>query len=121
LCLSPFQVKKAPPPSAPAPKKPPPSSSSAASKSKPPSSSSASSEPLKYKFSSEDAEARWEELVPAEFRAGLADSNWKARLEAGEKMTAWLDEGQAEEVESEVLFRFFSKIPGWSEKNFQVC
>lgn len=35
-------------------------------------------------------------------------------------MTAWLEDGAAETIESEVVFRFFAKIPGWSEKNFQV-
>lgn len=77
-------------------------------------------EPLKYKFSSEDAESRFEDVVTAEARAGLADGNWKARLEAAEGQMAWLESGQAETVESEIMFRFWSKVPGWGEKNFQV-
>lgn len=78
------------------------------------------SEPLKYKFSPEDAQGRWEEGVPADMRSELADGNWKLRLEGAERMTVWLGEGHTSDLDAEVFFRFFAKIPGWSEKNFQV-
>ena len=36
-------------------------------------------------------------------------------------MVKWVDEeGGAEKVDSEVMFRFLGKTPGWGEKNFQV-
>jgi cytoskeleton-associated protein 5 len=53
-------------------------------------------------------------------RAELADGNWKLRLEGADRMTAWLGEGHASDLEAEVFFRFYAKVPGWSEKNFQV-
>ncbi|CED83658.1 Microtubule-associated protein [Phaffia rhodozyma] len=97
-----------------------PASSSSSTKPKPGPASASASEPLRYKYSSEEAEAKWEVMIPGEMRDQLADANWKARLEGTEKMTAWLENGEAEVVESEIMFRFFSKIPGWNEKNFQV-
>lgn len=42
------------------------------------------------------------------------------RLEAGEEMVKWVEEEGGDKVDSEVLFRFLSKTPGWGEKNFQV-
>ena len=35
-------------------------------------------------------------------------------------MIAWVNESAAESVESEIMFRFLGKTPGWNEKNFQV-
>jgi len=50
----------------------------------------------------------------------LGDGAWKIRLEAADKMIKWLEEGQAETAESEMVFRFWAKVPGRNEKNFQV-
>lgn len=37
-------------------------------------------------------------------------------------MIRWAEENADKgEVESEVVFRFLGKVPGWGEKNFQVC
>lgn len=113
------QARKPPAAAAPPAKKPPAPATSSAAKGKAPATAN-TSEPLKFKFSSEDAEARWQEAIPADLQAELADGNWKLRLEGAEKMTAWLAEGHASDVEAEVFFRFFAKVPGWSEKNFQV-
>jgi cytoskeleton-associated protein 5 len=78
------------------------------------------SEPVKYKFSPEEAEAQAAELIPGDIQAGLADGQWKERLGAAERMLTWIEEGNADNAESEVIFRYLCKNPGWNEKNFQV-
>ncbi|KAG8985770.1 Microtubule-associated protein, microtubule dynamics during spindle orientation [Tulasnella sp. JGI-2019a] len=106
------------PSATPAAKKlPPPASGGGA----PPKSGGAApaSEPVKYKHSSEDADALAAELVPAQIAADLGDANWKIRLAALEEFNTWLEE-VVETADCEVLFRFLSKRPGWNEKNFQV-
>lgn len=108
-------VKKAPPPAAVKKAAPP-----AGAKGKAPPAGASAGEPLKYKFNMEDAQPMWEELVPAEIQVKLVDPNWKAKLEGTEEMTKWLEDGAVETAESEVLFRFWTKVPGWGEKNFQV-
>ncbi|CAE6421007.1 unnamed protein product, partial [Rhizoctonia solani] len=81
----------------------------------------AATDTFKYKFTPEDADARSSELVPAQIQTDLADAQWKARLAALEEMSTWLDgELNGDAIESEVLFRFLGKKPGWNEKNFQV-
>ncbi|KAG8908511.1 Microtubule-associated protein, microtubule dynamics during spindle orientation [Tulasnella sp. 403] len=75
---------------------------------------------VKYKFSSEDAEAMAAELIPEQIQADLGDANWKVRLAAMDEFNSWLEGGAADTAECEVLFRFMSKKPGWGEKNFQV-
>ncbi|KAG8879893.1 Microtubule-associated protein, microtubule dynamics during spindle orientation [Tulasnella sp. 331] len=103
---------------APAAKKLPPSTSGAAVASKPGGVPS-TAEPIKYRYSSEDAEALAVELIPPQMAADLGDANWKIRLAALEEFSTWLEE-VVETAECEVLFRFLSKKPGWNEKNFQV-
>lgn len=115
--------QKKPPPAAaaPVPKKVAPAASAAAGKPAAKGSQApAAAEPIKYKFSSEDAEIRAAELVPAQIAADLADANWKIRLAAMDEFIAWIEGSVAETAECEVLFRFLSKKPGWNEKNFQV-
>ena len=75
-------------------------------------------EGFKYKHTPEDAEALAAELIPAQMLADYGDANWKIRLAALEEMTTWL-EGEAENVEAEVVVRALAK-KGWNEKNFQV-
>ncbi|KAL8281038.1 hypothetical protein RQP46_006717 [Phenoliferia psychrophenolica] len=104
---APPAAAKKPPPAAPSGKAPPPSKS-------------APSEPLKYKFSQEDAESRAEELLPAAIVAELGDANWKVRLAAIEALHSWLGTDESATVEAEVIVRFLSKKPGWKESNFQV-
>lgn len=77
-------------------------------------------EPVKYRYSNEDALAQAADLIPANFRTALADSAWKVRLESAEEMIKWVEEEGAEKVDSEIMSRFLGKIPGWNEKNFQV-
>lgn len=82
---------------------------------------SAPTDPIKYRYSPEEAAARAEEAIPANYHTALADPAWKVRLEAADEMVKWVGEdGGAEQVDSEVLMRFLSKTPGWGEKNFQV-
>ncbi|WVQ79695.1 hypothetical protein IAT38_001795 [Cryptococcus sp. DSM 104549] len=108
-------------PSKPAPK--PPTTSAPASK---PSGgaktlASSPSEPVKFKFSPEDAAAQAADLIPGDYHTKLADGAWKVRLEAADEMVKWVgEEGGAEKVEAEVVMRFLGKTPGWGEKNFQV-
>jgi hypothetical protein len=77
-------MKRAAPPTKPsAPAKAPAKSGGTASLPAP-----SAGEPVKYKFSPEDAEAQAAELIPADVQAGLADGQWKERLGAAEKL--WL-------------------------------
>ena len=78
------------------------------------------SEPVKYRFTPEDAAAQADQLIPADYHTKLADPAWKVRLEAAEEMITWVSEGGAQSVDSEVMLRFLGKTPGWGEKNFQV-
>ncbi|KAG8832460.1 Microtubule-associated protein, microtubule dynamics during spindle orientation, partial [Serendipita sp. 400] len=74
---------------------------------------------FKFRFTPEDAEGKIEELIPSGIRTDFGDANWKTRLAALDEMTAWLEGGIVEDVESELVVRFLAK-KGWSEKNFQV-
>lgn len=87
-----------------------------------PSKSLASSptEPIKYRYSNDDALAQAAEFIPATYQTNLADGAWKVRLEAAEEMIKWVEEEGADKVDSEIMTRFLAKTPGWGEKNFQV-
>ncbi|CAG7849449.1 Spindle pole body component alp14 AltName: Full=Altered polarity protein 14 [Serendipita indica DSM 11827] len=74
---------------------------------------------FKFRFTPEDAEERISDLIPANIRTDFGDANWKTRLAALDEMTAWLEGGVVDSVESELVVRFLAK-KGWSEKNFQV-
>lgn len=116
------QAKKPPaaaaPPAPPAVKKPPPT---AAASSKAPTGPAKPSEPLKYKFSQEDAEAQVDAgALPAAVVAQLNDANWKERLAGITALYEWLEGGEIGNVESELVVRWLSKKPGWKESNFQV-
>lgn len=91
----PSPPKRKPPPraiaSASAPKKPalssmskptaaPPASSAAGPKKAAKLPPSAPAEPVRYKFSPEDAEERFTEYVPADIATQITDSQWKIRL-----------------------------------------
>lgn len=76
-------------------------------------------DPVKFRFGSEDAEARAADLIPSEIAAQVANANWKERLAGIQAFSAWL-EREAESVESEIIVRALSKKPGWKESNFQV-
>lgn len=79
------------------------------------------SEPVKYKYSSDDALAQAADLIPADYHTKFADAAWKTRLEGAEEMVTWVSEGDgATKVDSEIMMRFLGKTPGWGEKNFQV-
>ena len=75
---------------------------------------------FKFRFTPEDAEERVVDLIPANIRTDFGDANWKTRLAALDEMTAWLEEGVVDTVESELVVRFLAK-KGWNDKNFQVC
>lgn len=108
----------APPPSAPPPK---PAAARAGPSGPAKTLASSPSDPVKYRFTPEDAAAQAADTIPADYHTKLADGAWKVRLEGAEEMVAWVGEnGGAEQVDSEVMMRFLGKTPGWGEKNFQV-
>lgn len=76
-------------------------------------------EPVKFRFSSDDAEARASDLIPAQILSQIADTNWKERLAGTQAFASWLDR-EAENVEAEIIVRALAKKPGWKESNFQV-
>ncbi|GAA5944540.1 Stu2p [Sporobolomyces koalae] len=81
------------------------------------------SEPLRYKFSQEAAEnlVETQNAIPENLVTMLADSNWKVRLEAIEKLTEWCQTPEGSECESEVVVRWLvGRKPGPKESNFQV-
>ena len=75
-------------------------------------------EPLKYKFTPEDADAHIPMTFPADLIAELGDGNWKTRLAAVERLQSWL--ATEASCESELVVRLLAKKPGWKESNFQV-
>lgn len=81
---------------------------------------SSPSEPVKYRYSNDDALAQAADLIPPNFQTSLADGAWKVRLESAEEMVKWVEEEGADKVDSEIMTRFLAKTPGWGEKNFQV-
>ncbi|PWY99806.1 ARM repeat-containing protein [Testicularia cyperi] len=76
-------------------------------------------EPVKYKFHPDDAEARAADLIPAGIAAQLASGVWKERLAGMGEFNDWL-KVEAETVEAEIIVRALGKKPGWKESNFQV-
>lgn len=76
-------------------------------------------EPVKYRFHPDDAEARAADLIPAGIAAQLASGAWKERLQGMTEFNDWL-KVEAETVESEIIVRALGKKPGWKESNFQV-
>ncbi|TKY86566.1 hypothetical protein EX895_004715 [Sporisorium graminicola] len=76
-------------------------------------------EPVKYRFHPDDAEARAADLIPAGIATQLASGAWKERLAGMTEFNDWL-KVEAETVESEIIVRALGKKPGWKESNFQV-
>ncbi|OCF32654.1 microtubule Associated protein [Kwoniella heveanensis BCC8398] len=120
-----------PPPAAAGPSKPPAASAKPAAKPAPsiaaskagPSKTLASSpsEPVKYRYSPEEAASIAADTIPGDYHTKLADAAWKTRLEAADEMVKWVgEEDGANTVDSEIMMRFLGKTPGWGEKNFQV-
>jgi cytoskeleton-associated protein 5 len=71
-------------------------------------------------MSQEDAEARAPDILPSDVLTNLEESAWKLRLEAIDNLFNWLEGGEVENVESEIVIRYLRKKPGWKESNFQV-
>ncbi|KAK9719768.1 hypothetical protein K7432_004569 [Basidiobolus ranarum] len=76
-------------------------------------------EPIRFKFSNDDFEARVPEVIPEAILKELLSSNWKSRLAAMESLHTHL-ETNAEDTESELVVRQLVKKPGFKEVNFQV-
>ncbi|KAM3584347.1 hypothetical protein VKS41_003168 [Umbelopsis sp. WA50703] len=81
---------------------------------------SAPEEPVRYRFSPEDAEERITAYVPENIMAEIADSQWKIRLAAMESLYSHIEAMDPSEIEPEIIIRVLSKKPGWKEMNFQV-
>lgn len=81
---------------------------------------SSPSEPVKFRYTSDEAAARATDLIPANFHTALSDAAWKVRLESAEELVTWTETEGANAVDAEIMMRFLSKTPGWNEKNFQV-
>ncbi|EIW68411.1 hypothetical protein TREMEDRAFT_71988 [Tremella mesenterica DSM 1558] len=80
------------------------------------------SEPVKYRFSPEEAASQAEQLIPPQVQTKLVDPAWKVKLEGMDELVTWLsEEGGLEKTESEIIVRFLCKTPGWGEKMFQVA
>ncbi|WVQ95173.1 hypothetical protein IAU59_002267 [Kwoniella sp. CBS 9459] len=120
-----------PPPAAAGPSKPPAAAAKPATKPAPPAAAgkagpsktlaSSPSEPVKYRYSPEEAASIATDTIPGDYHTRLADAAWKTRLEAADEMVKWVgEEDGASTVDSEVMMRFLGKTPGWGEKNFQV-
>lgn len=106
-----FAAKKPPPPAA------KPAAAPSANKSKAATAAPSADTPVVYKYGQEDAEARAQEIIPAEIRTGLSDAAWKVRLECAENLLQWVE---SNEIDAELLVRFLAKTPGWNEKIAQV-
>jgi cytoskeleton-associated protein 5 len=103
--VAPPAVKKAAPPTA-------------APSAKAPTKPGTVAEPIKLRFTAEEAEGMFASVLPTELLASLADSNWKSRLAA---MDSLLELAQSDTaLEAELIVRCVSKKPGWKESNFQV-
>ncbi|MCO5592165.1 hypothetical protein L7F22_046161 [Adiantum nelumboides] len=70
----------------------------------------AATEPVKYRFSSEDAEAKAAELIPSNISTQIASGVWKDRLNGMTELLTWL-QGEVESIESEVVLRSLAKKP----------
>lgn len=77
------------------------------------------SDPIKYKFHPEEAEAKMEEVIPSHLIHEISNSVWKERLAGMVKFNEWI-KLEVGGIESELIVRFLSKKPGWKESNFQV-
>ncbi|CAG8439476.1 8530_t:CDS:10 [Diversispora eburnea] len=72
-------------------------------------------EPIRYKFTNEEVEDKFSEMIPEEQTAEMSDKNWKLRLAAIEKLYDTLSGMDPAEVEAELVVRFLAKKPGWKE------
>ncbi|KAF9973158.1 Microtubule-associated protein, microtubule dynamics during spindle orientation [Actinomortierella ambigua] len=75
-------------------------------------------EPLRYKFSSEDAPEQAAEFLGSGLIAEFGDSAWKVRLAAMERLYEMVEANP--DYESELIIRVLANKPGWKESNFQV-
>ncbi|KAG0237016.1 Microtubule-associated protein, microtubule dynamics during spindle orientation [Actinomortierella wolfii] len=106
-------------PAAAAAKKPTPAAAAAAKATPAAAASKAKdNEPLRYKFSAEEAPERAAEFLGSDLIAEFADSAWKVRLAAVERLYEMV-EGNPD-YEAELIIRVLANKPGWKESNFQV-
>ncbi|KDN53582.1 ARM repeat-containing protein [Tilletiaria anomala UBC 951] len=86
---------------------------------KPSGAAASATEPVKFRFTPEDAEGKAAELIPCEISGLISSANWKERLEGMTNFNTWLG-GSVSDIESELVVRTLGKKPGWKESNFQV-
>lgn len=76
--------------------------------------------PISFKWSDEGAEEAAVEILEAETMKGLADANWKVRLESLNAASEKVKAKEPAELDTELFARVFIRKPGWKENNFQV-
>lgn len=75
---------------------------------------------ITYKYSNEDAISTVSTIVGENTVIGISDANWKTRLACMETIISKFEFSFPDQIDSEILVRFFSLRPGWKESNFQV-
>lgn len=95
------------------------SSTQSQTKTTPAASKATATEPVKYRFTQEDAEAQASTILPDSILTDLKNSAWKTRLGALDALQTWL-EAEGEKTEAELIVRTLAKTPGWKESNFQI-
>ena len=74
-------------------------------------------------MSQDDAQNKWEAVVPENVRTLLASKAWKERVEGMESLESFVEDCQelsSDAALPEALFRFLKFTPGFKESNFQV-
>ncbi|KAI9145343.1 armadillo-type protein [Paraphysoderma sedebokerense] len=78
-------------------------------------------EPVRLRYTDEDAEDMMKELVGENILKELGDSNWKVRLAAVSAISDKLGTLSVGQVDAEIVTRVLNKKPGYRDNNFQVC
>jgi cytoskeleton-associated protein 5 len=83
---------------------------------------SSADEPVKYRFTDEDTDARCLEFFEEENLKKLEDGAWKVRLEGMDSILAKLETQfkTQPETDPELIFRILRRKPIWKDNNVQV-
>ncbi|XP_049825977.1 protein mini spindles isoform X2 [Aethina tumida] len=76
--------------------------------------------PIEKTLSDEEAEEIASSIIPPNLVAELADTNWKTRLAAVERVSSDLRDLDAKSVPTQAVVKTLSKKPGYKDTNFQV-
>lgn len=78
------------------------------------------SPPREQELSSEEIDARAEQLLNPDVISGLGDSNWKTRLSAVQSYYSTVQSLSTNDATAQVLYRILNKKPGLKDTNVQV-